>query len=46
MKLGITDGTDIEVLEGLGAGDVVITGLTQPLTPHAPGANPFGGRGF
>ena len=49
VKLGITDGTDIEVLEGLDAGDVVITGLTQLVTPHSPGANPFGGassRGF
>jgi HlyD family secretion protein len=42
VKLGINDGTDTEVLDGLKEGDVVITGLTQ-LAPAAPAANPFGG---
>jgi len=49
VKLGITDGTDTEVMDGLSPGDVVITGLTQLIVPHSPGANPFGGsssRGF
>ncbi len=32
VKLGITDGSDTEVLEGLREGDVVVTGLTQSNT--------------
>jgi len=43
VKLGITDGSDTEVLDGLAEGDVVVTGLTQ-LAPSSPASNPFGGR--
>jgi HlyD family secretion protein len=44
VKLGITDGSDTEVIDGLGEGDVVVTGLTQ-LAPMTPASNPFGGGG-
>ena len=50
VKTGITDGAFTEVTEGLNEGDVVITGIKQPLgVPVAPtGTSPFGGgrRGF
>ncbi len=42
VKLGITDGSDTEVVEGLREGDVIITGLTQ-LSPQTPSSNVFGG---
>lgn len=52
IKIGITDGTNSEVLEGLNEGDLVVTGLVAPeLTSAAmgpSGAAPFGspfGRG-
>ncbi|HYE30510.1 MAG TPA: efflux RND transporter periplasmic adaptor subunit [Methylomirabilota bacterium] len=53
VKLGISDGTNTEVIEGLKEGDVVAVGLNTPLmaqTPGAPqGSSPFGspfGRGM
>ena len=48
VKTGISDGSNTEVLEGLKAGDVVITGTaTSTTTAAAPTVNPFspfGGR--
>jgi HlyD family secretion protein len=51
VKVGITDGTTTEVLEGLKEGDVVITGAnTSATTPTIaqgpPGSSPFGRSGF
>ena len=45
VKLGITDGTSTEVLEGLAEGDVVITGTNLPSNPSQPAGSPFGGGG-
>ncbi len=43
-KLGITDGTATEVIDGLKAGDLVITSAVLPgAKAGAPAANPFGG---
>lgn len=51
VKIGITDGVNSEVVEGLAAGDVVVTGLMSPGADAAPAgrptSNPFsGGRRF
>jgi HlyD family secretion protein len=49
VKIGITDGTYTEVLEGLNEGDAVITGANVPATTataQAPQASPFGRSGF
>jgi ABC-type sugar transport system substrate-binding protein len=48
VKVGITDNTESEVIEGLKEGDVVVTGINQPAGAAAaagarPGASPFGG---
>jgi HlyD family secretion protein len=46
VKLGITDGANTEVVEGLNEGDVVATGVASPIAsaaPTAPGGSPFGG---
>jgi HlyD family secretion protein len=47
VKVGITDGSASEVLEGLAEGDVVITGVVLAPGTTAPGGqpatNPFGG---
>ena len=44
VKLGITDGSATEVIEGLAEGDAVITSAFQASAPAASGAaNPFGG---
>jgi HlyD family secretion protein len=47
VKLGITDGIFTEVLEGLTAGDQIITGVTSPQAETQPptGTNPFSGGG-
>lgn len=47
VKLGISDGIFTEVLDGLTAGDQVITGVTspQPETQAPTGTNPFSGGG-
>jgi len=46
LKVGITDGSNTEILSGLNEGDVIITGLNQPVSPSAgPTSNPFGGGG-
>jgi HlyD family secretion protein len=47
IKVGISDGTTTEVVEGLKEGDVVVTGvaLTQSAQATQP-TNPFGGGGF
>jgi HlyD family secretion protein len=47
VKLGITDSIFTEVLEGLTAGDQVITGVTSPQaeTQAPTGTNPFSGSG-
>ena len=44
VKLGITDGTYTEILEGLKEGDQVITSAIIPgAKPGAPATNPFSG---
>jgi HlyD family secretion protein len=45
VKLGISDGTHTEVIEGLAEGDLVITTVLNPLKSpsSAPAASPFGG---
>jgi hypothetical protein len=44
VKIGLTDGSSAEVIEGLQPGAVVVTGLrTTAATAAAPAANPFGG---
>ncbi|MGD1030571.1 MAG: efflux RND transporter periplasmic adaptor subunit [Opitutaceae bacterium] len=46
VRIGITDGSNTEILSGLNEGDVIITGLTSPTAPvSAGGASPFGGGG-
>lgn len=48
VKLGIGDGTSVEVLEGLNEGDQVATGVTTvaaAAAPRNPLGNPFGGPG-
>lgn len=42
VRLGITDGTNTEILDGLKAGDVVITGIDQPDSQRA-ASSPFPG---
>ncbi len=42
-KLGITDGIHTEVLEGLGEGDIVVTGVITPQAAQPSGSSPFGG---
>ncbi len=46
VKLGISDGSATEVLDGLKEGDVLITSVTIPgaKPAAAPAANPFGGQ--
>lgn len=43
VKLGISDGTQTEIIEGLNEGDLVITGVSSSAKSQAPAANPFGG---
>jgi HlyD family secretion protein len=43
IRLGITDGINTEVLDGLNEGDVIVTGSTSPVAAQSPQANPFGG---
>jgi HlyD family secretion protein len=46
VKTGISDGTSVEVLEGLKESDVVVSGTVAPATPAATAArNPLGGLG-
>ncbi len=46
-KLGISDGVNTEVIDGLKEGDVIITGLNSTLGSGSQGsASPFGGRHF
>ncbi|HEY8995085.1 MAG TPA: efflux RND transporter periplasmic adaptor subunit [Lacunisphaera sp.] len=47
VKVGITDGSASELIEGLAEGDVVITSVIQttPTAPGQPANNPFGGGG-
>lgn len=45
-RIGITDGTDTEIVSGLKEGDTIITGLTTPSAPAGTAAaSPFGGGG-
>jgi HlyD family secretion protein len=47
VKLGISDGVNTEVIDGLKEGDVIITGLNSTLGSGSPGAaSPFGGHHF
>ncbi len=45
VKLGISDGTQTEVIDGLAEGDLVITNVINSgkNSPSAPAASPFGG---
>jgi HlyD family secretion protein len=44
VKVGISDGTNTEVLEGLNEGDTVVVGTVgAATTATAPPGNPFGG---
>jgi HlyD family secretion protein len=49
VKVGISDGTNTEVIEGLKEGDVVVVGTagstTAAAAPAPPFGNPFGGPG-
>ena len=50
-RLGITDGSYTEVIEGLKEGDMVITGANTPTPtaaggPAQQGSSPFGRPGF
>lgn len=49
VKLGITDGSSTEVIEGLSEGDVLVTSIASPNAPAVQtrpgGSNPFGGGG-
>lgn len=45
-RIGITDGSVSEVVDGLAEGDMIVTGLQAgggPASSSAPSANPFGG---
>jgi HlyD family secretion protein len=47
VKVGITDGSTTELIEGLAEGDTIITGVTLPTSSPAsgqPANNPFGGQ--
>lgn len=48
VKLGISDGSQTEVVEGLNEGDVVATSVVSPVATTAaqPGGSPFGGSPF
>jgi HlyD family secretion protein len=43
VKLGISDGTSTEVLDGLNENDAVITSVISNKPVNGPVANPFGG---
>ncbi len=45
VKLGISDGANTEVLDGLNDGDLVITSINIPGTKPAGAASPFGSPG-
>jgi HlyD family secretion protein len=46
VKLGITDGVNTEVIDGLKEGDVIITGLNATVgSGSQPTSSPFGGGG-
>jgi HlyD family secretion protein len=47
VRIGITDGTNTEIMGALKEGDTIITGLTTPSAPAgtAAAASPFGGGG-
>jgi HlyD family secretion protein len=47
IKVGISDGMNTEVLEGLEEGDLVVTAMISPASSGSqPAANPFGGGPF
>lgn len=51
VKIGISDGKDTEITEGLKEGDVVVLGVNTPTVAASgnaprPGASPFGGSPF
>lgn len=48
IKIGITDGTATEIIDGLKEGDVIVTSASVPnasAQSNRPAANPFGGGG-
>ena len=46
VKLGISDGTATEVIEGLKEGDVVVSGTVTQVASTLPATSPFGGSPF
>jgi HlyD family secretion protein len=48
VKVGISDGINTEILDGLDEGAQIVTGILNPDTGSRPGSppNPFGGGGF
>jgi hypothetical protein len=47
VRLGISDGLTTEVLEGLKAGDAVVTGVKAPIAARpATSSNPLAGGGM
>src|SRR6185503_5927968 len=52
VKIGITDGKDTEITEGLNEGDVVVIGVNTPTVAanansmRPPGSSPMGGSPF
>jgi HlyD family secretion protein len=45
IRVGISDGINTEVLDGLKEGDVIVSGMTGGAQAAAPAGNPFGGGG-
>jgi HlyD family secretion protein len=45
IRVGISDGINTQVLDGLNEGDMVVTGMTGGAQNTAPAGNPFGGGG-
>ena len=49
VKIGISDGKDTEITEGLNEGDVIVVGVNTPTlaqnpnSARPPGSSPFGG---
>jgi HlyD family secretion protein len=43
IRTGITDGIATEIVEGLKEGDQIVSGVSNPDSADAGGANPFGG---
>ena len=44
VKVGASDGSSVEVIEGLKEGDVVVSGTVSAIVTASPAASPFGGK--